>query len=354
MGSAVEAVLGVSAAGAVASADGVGGAGWGAEGCVPRASATTAYRSPLTASASGGQQSRAPGGGGLFENGPPLRRYGVWIQREFLVEFLRVGRVGPVESSHGDKLIVRAIEEVLDQTGIRAFRHPQWHQEFPWLVQGTTDAHGDSDLRLFGSPRPTDALARWEALRRSIGFTRVCHARQVHGARVLEHSIGRPAGVLVAEDADGHATADADVLLTVSVADCVPVFLVDPIERVVGVVHAGWRGAAAGVLEAGLHAVRDLAGSGPERLRIHMGPSICGRCYEVGPEVHRALGLPEPDAPTPVDLSEVLARRAVRAGVSRPHVTRSLHCTRCSQGAFYSHRGGDVGRQIGFIGVQGS
>ena len=149
---------------------------------------------------------------------------------------------------------------------------------------------------------------------------------------------------------DGHATAAAGLMLAVTVADCVPAFLVAPAQRAIAVLHAGWRGAAAGVLEAGLEALAGV-GAAPGDLFLHLGPSICGRCYEVGPEVFTALGLPAPDRPRPLDLRSALAHRAVTLGISPRRVSVSRHCTRCTDSGLFSHRGGDVQRQVGFLAV---
>jgi copper oxidase (laccase) domain-containing protein len=130
------------------------------------------------------------------------------------------------------------------------------------------------------------------------------------------------------------------------------VFVVDPVRRVVALLHAGWRGAAGGILEAGVAMMADRAGSRVEDLHVHHGPAVCGSCYEVGPEVFSALGLPEPLGPTPVDLRRALARRAVALGVPADHISISSHCTLCDQGAFFSHRGGDRARQVGFLGMK--
>jgi copper oxidase (laccase) domain-containing protein len=145
-------------------------------------------------------------------------------------------------------------------------------------------------------------------------------------------------------------TAQASVLLAVTVADCVPVSLVDPVMRRVGLLHAGWRGTAAGVLERGVAAMGE--GASARALRVHLGPAICGLCYEVGPEVFAALGEPAPAEPTPLDLRAVLARRAVVLGVAPEHVTVSAHCTRCTGSELFSHRGGDRGRQVGYLGIR--
>ncbi|MFW6079282.1 MAG: polyphenol oxidase family protein [Gemmatimonadota bacterium] len=243
--------------------------------------------------------------------------------------------------------------------------HPVWLERFPWLVQGTT-ARGERadaafDLGLFGRTPTGRVLARWRALRRAAGCVTAVHARQVHGASVQWHE-ALPHGLVIDDGHDGHATAQPGVLLTVSVADCVPVSVVDPASRSVALLHAGWRGTASGVLEAGMRVLRRRAGAAPDRLWVHLGPAICGRCYEVGPEVHRALGLAEPTAPTPLDLRAVLATRARSLGVADDRISASAHCTRCggSDGdsgggaSFFSHRGGDAGRQMAVLGIRPS
>jgi YfiH family protein len=239
--------------------------------------------------------------------------------------------------------------------------HPGWSEAFPWVVAGAT-TRGSSpapfDLRLFGSTRPEDEVrANWERLRRMTGSREIVHARQVHGARVHLHGspaagMADPYAPLLVEDADGHATAASGLLLAVSTADCVPVLIVDDAHRAVAAVHAGWRGAAAGILEAGLDAMSARFGTRPTDAYVHFGPAICGRCYEVGPEVFTALGEPEPPAPTPIDLRAVLAGRALALGVAPGRVSVSAHCTRCTGSALFSHRGGDAGRQVGFIGIR--
>lgn len=238
-----------------------------------------------------------------------------------------------------------------------AFEHPGWAVEFPWLVQGVTAR--PFDLRLFGTGSTAgsaaeslrDVAGRWDALGRDLGLSSVVHARQVHGSEVLVHETARP-GLHADFVADGHLTQRPGLVLTVSVADCVPVYLVEPGRRVVGLVHAGWRGAAAGILPAALSALAHRWGAEASEVRVHLGPAICGRCYEVGPEVHVALGLPEPSAATPVDVRSVLFRQAVRSGVPGTSVSTSQWCTLCDPGHFFSHRGGSTGRQVAFLGLR--
>lgn len=219
-----------------------------------------------------------------------------------------------------------------------------------WLTAGITwRGQGEpADMGLFGSQSVGPALARWRALRESLGFEAILHSRQVHGKTILEHG-PMPPGFHLAPDADGHITAETGLLVTVSVADCVPIWIVDPAMRRIALLHAGWRGIAAGILEQGLHRMRH--GGGGE-LEVHFGPSICGRCYEVGPEVHRALDLEEPDGNATVDLRAVLTARARQAGLSATNITSPPYCTRCDSDVFFSHRGGSTCRQIAFAGIR--
>ena len=243
-------------------------------------------------------------------------------------------------------------------TRVPALVHEAWLDEFPWLIQGTTTrgSHGDEfDLGLFSDGSPEGRVREhWSRLLAVTGMRAAVHARQVHGAEVRTHA-PPPSGLSLVEPCDGHVTAEAGVLLAVTIADCVPVSLVDPEARRVGLLHAGWRGAAAGVLEHGISAMGEGAAS--RGLRVHLGPAICGDCYEVGPEVFVALEEPAPGRRTPIDpgfldLRAVLARRAVALGVAPEHVTVSEHCTRCTGSALFSHRGGDRGRQVGYLGIR--
>ena len=246
-----------------------------------------------------------------------------------------------------------AVTEVVRPGPVPIWVHPGWADAYPWLQQGTT-ARGTEgapfDLGLFAGGAGSDVIGRWDALRAALSASSAVHARQVHGATVRLHRNGAP-GLHGADDCDGHLTRARGVLLTVAVADCVPVTLVDASTRSVAVLHAGWRGTVAGVVEAGLEAFAQRLDVRVDGLEAHLGPAICGECYEVGQEVYRALGLAVPDGPRPLDLRRVVARRLQEGGVTGARVTMSSWCTRCGESPFFSHRGGDPFRQVAFVGV---
>lgn len=120
---------------------------------------------------------------------------------------------------------------------------------------------------------------------------RLLFARQVHGAGVV-----RADGPWVGPEppeADALVTREPGLALAVLVADCTPVLLADPDAGVVGVAHAGRRGLVAGVVPALVAVLREL---GARRILGRVGPSICGRCYEVPAPLQREVTAAVPTA----------------------------------------------------------
>ncbi|HEX8692128.1 MAG TPA: polyphenol oxidase family protein [Longimicrobium sp.] len=236
--------------------------------------------------------------------------------------------------------------------------HPEWEERFPWLVQGTTGRgeDGEFDLGLSGAQPVGKVLGRWRSLLAATGMEVAAHARQVHAADLWIHRERGAPGIVVMDGFDGHVTDRPGVLLAVSVADCIPVSVVDPDHTVVALLHAGWRGVAAGIVERGVNRVAESWQSAPERLWLHCGPAICGRCYEVGPEVHAAVhpDREPPPSKTPIDLRAAVVERALALGLSAAQVSVSAHCTRCGPPDFFSHRGGSSARQMGVLGIRDS
>jgi YfiH family protein len=145
------------------------------------------------------------------------------------------------------------------------------------------------------------------------------------------------------------------VVLAVLTADCAPVLLADPAARVVGAVHAGWRGLAAGVVEAGVEAMAAL-GADPAATVGLVGPAVGGCCYEVGPDVREAVGARYPaalastrDGRPALDPAAGAAQALERAGVGQLRVAGE--CTVDLADRHFSHRRdhGRTGRQAGLI-----
>ncbi|MDT8435160.1 MAG: polyphenol oxidase family protein [Gemmatimonadota bacterium] len=224
-----------------------------------------------------------------------------------------------------------------------------WPDGAPGIVAGITVR--PADFGLAGPAGVAETAARFESLAAALGFPALAVARQVHGTRVLTVGPDGGGGLRIPGRADGLAADRPGLLLAVTVADCVPVYLADPGSGAIALLHAGWRGAAAGILARGLRALARLRGGAPADVHVHLGPSICGSCYEVGPEVLGRFGLCT-DGPRGLDLRARLADEAVRCGADPARISISPRCTRCDRERLHSHRGsgGRAGRMAAFLG----
>jgi purine-nucleoside/S-methyl-5'-thioadenosine phosphorylase / adenosine deaminase len=200
------------------------------------------------------------------------------------------------------------------------------------LNLGRLTADGDANV---------DANRERVAAAVGVRTDRLLYGRQVHGNRVRRAAAPAP----VAEE-DGQATALSDAAPLVFTADCLPVALAAP--GAVAALHAGWRGLAAGILEEGVMALRELGADG--NISAAIGPGAGGCCYEVGEEVHAAFA--EYNArrgERNLDLKVVARARLEAAGVDEIHDVEL--CTMCAPDLFFSHRRdrGVTGRQVGVV-----
>lgn len=110
-----------------------------------------------------------------------------------------------------------------------------------------------------------------------------------HGSRAPHHGSGRREGTDPRErdyrDVDGLITDEPGLVLSTFYADCVPLYLVDPVHRAIGMSHSGWRGTAARMGAVTLSAMQEAYGTRPEDVVCAVGPSICKDCYEVSADV---------------------------------------------------------------------
>jgi YfiH family protein len=155
---------------------------------------------------------------------------------------------------------------------------------------------------------------------------------QVHGAAVIDAD--RTATVV---KADAAVARERGTVCVVKIADCMPVLFADEAGSVVGAAHAGWRGLAAGVLEATVDAMRAAS-----PIHAWLGPAIGPRVYEVGDEVRAAMGGPatafQPTRPGHwlLDLYAVARARLESAGVR--HISGGGFCTYSEPQRFFSYR----------------
>ena len=183
---------------------------------------------------------------------------------------------------------------------------------------------------------------------------------QVHGTAVVRVDAAWPAGA--GARADAMVTAKPGIALGVITADCAPVLFLDADARVAGAAHAGWRGAASGMLEATIEAMAAL-GAQPRRIAAVVGPCIAQASYEVSEDLHAAVAPSCPGAAAffaagcrpghwQFDLPGYCVARLRAAGVT----ASALGLDTCQEEErFFSHRrrtltdGGPIGHQISGI-----
>lgn len=187
--------------------------------------------------------------------------------------------------------------------------------------------------------------------------------KQVHGtdALIVDRS-------LTPEDRfhggwDALVTDQPGVMVAVRTADCVPVLVHDPKRRVVAAIHAGWRGAVAGIVPKTLALMESRFGSDPTHLRVSIGPSAGACCYEVDEPVLNKLRQSCPDWEKVVhsqrrgkaylDLKTLIREQVQAAGTSEESITAVNLCTICHEELFFSYRreGKVIGTMVSAIGL---
>ena len=211
-------------------------------------------------------------------------------------------------------------------------------------------------------------LQNWYRIARafSIPVDQFLTLNQVHGDGIF---VIKPYGDYLPADGplnfDAIVTNRQNLAICIKTADCVPVFIVDRVKRVIAAVHAGWKSSA---LEISAKAVRTLYeryNSSPENLLAAIGPSIGPCCFEVDEETADAfvtqkdhqtfLSAGEKANKWMVDLPEANRRQMMNCGIPEDNIDVSNLCTSCRQDLFFSHRGsgGITGRQLNFLMIKG-
>jgi YfiH family protein len=223
----------------------------------------------------------------------------------------------------------------------------------PWAL--ARQVHGATILRVGtgrpGAGRPAAGRPQADTVGREVG-TAAARGPWVEAGGLGQ---GPPEGKAPLGEADGLVSSEAGVVLAVLTADCAPVLLADPEAGVIGAVHAGWRGLAAGVVEGGVAAMAAL-GADPAAVVGLVGPAVGGCCYEVGADVREAVGDRYPaalattrDGRPALDPAAGAVQALERAGVGQVRVAGE--CTVDLAGRHFSHRRdhGRTGRQAGLI-----
>ena len=212
---------------------------------------------------------------------------------------------------------------------------------------------------------PANVSANLERIASEAGVPpdRFVFMKQVHGTRIRaihERDLARYREER--PEVDCLITDRPEIFLCVLTADCVPVLFFDKERRVAAAMHAGWKGTAAGIVDAVLDELTQRFHCLPKDLSVALGPHIRSCCYRVGADVAWAfkdfraergvLAISQDGKAWNLDLAAAIRVRLKKRGVPPESIELVKHCTSCERDMFFSHRrdSGKTGRMVSYIG----
>lgn len=186
--------------------------------------------------------------------------------------------------------------------------------------------------------------------------------RQIHGDRVLvvEDPMDKNPSSLPVQ-CDAVITASSHVAIGIKTADCVPILLADRVRRIIGAVHAGWRGTVLNIAAKSIRVMKERFSSRPEDILAVIGPAVGPCCYQVDEKVFSSLKGDRDwesafqrcaeDGRWMLDLTLANRRQMLKMDLPPENISSVGICTSCRTDLFFSHRAekGGTGRQLNFI-----
>lgn len=219
---------------------------------------------------------------------------------------------------------------------------------------------------------PENVRENYRRIAASMGFdpenmvlSQQTHTTHVYKVTEADRGRGftRPLGYT---DVDGLMTDVPGLVLVTSYADCVPLFFVDPVKKVVALSHSGWKGTAHRMGMVTVEAMKREYGCRPEDIRAAVGPSICQDCYEVSEDVFMQIEAIMPEdagdelyyqkenGKYQLNLWKINEQIFLQAGILQEHISVTDVCTCCNPEVFFSHRAtqGRRGNLAAFLGIR--
>lgn len=214
----------------------------------------------------------------------------------------------------------------------------------------TSDASVDFSTVDFDSPLTQEQRA-YLRTHSAFDIPKVFWRRQAHGDGILRVK-GDPSDLRGVAEADGFITDEAKMPLAIRTADCVPIFVFDPRQRVIALSHAGWRGTHQLIAEKTVAAIRETYNSQPADLKVVLGPGIRECCYQVAQDFMELFPgfIRERREGLYLDIMGANREQLAQVGVRRENITDTGRCTCCDKNYFSFRRdGAKAGRMISLM-----
>jgi len=185
----------------------------------------------------------------------------------------------------------------------------------------------------------------------SISEDRLVFPKQAHSDNV--QWVQKP-GIISA--CDSLITNVPNLFLTIQTADCFPVFLFDPIQQVVAIIHSGWRGTAKNIVTKTINLMLKKGNSLPEDILAGIGPGVQQSCYQVdektGSHFDNTYLMPDGPGHFKLDVQGTILDQLLNSGIKKEQIEVDGTCTHCAEELYYSYRrdGQHSGRMMGVIG----
>ena len=272
---------------------------------------------------------------------------------------------------------------VLNESGNVAYLQYLKLNEYPWLVNAFSTRKGgvskgqyaEMNLSFTVGDDPETVKDNYRIFGEAIGVNReqMVFAAQTHTSNVMRvDSSKKGMGVLLDRDfdnIDGLVTNEPGLCLVGSYADCVPLYLVDPVKKSIGLSHSGWRGTVSKIGRNTIDLMQREFGTDPADLVCCIGPCICGDCYEVSSDVMEEFWssyksdqfekICKPVAGKKdkylIDLAMANYFQFEDCGVKPENIVMPDLCTACNNELIHSHRatGGKRGGNCAFLMIKG-
>lgn len=234
------------------------------------------------------------------------------------------------------------------------------------VVQAISDRNF-GNLALHTGDDPEAVVARRELWLKALGLGLeglVCGV-QVHGTRVaVAHETAAGSGAYslcgAIPETDALITNRSGIVLATFTADCLPIFIYDPVKPAIGIIHAGWRGTIDRIAAATMERMVKTFGTVPGDCRAAIGPSICAGCFRVDErlaerfaKVHSQTVIKDQSGFS-IDLQAFNRIELTEIGVCSNHIYEAQFCTKCQAERFFSYRAdhGKTGRMMGVIALK--
>lgn len=200
----------------------------------------------------------------------------------------------------------------------------------------------DDNLRMTGQADELITQNRENFLKSiNIGSSRIVSPLLAHGNQVMKVD-GKDAGKII-PNTDGLITNSTQVFLTITVADCLPIFLFDEEKKVIALVHAGWRGLQKGIVDNAVSQFIKDFGSDPKNIIAGIGPCICARHYEVKEDVSSEFkdypqAISNTDGRISLDLKQIARQKLIKLGLKQENIEISSECTYELENKYFSFR----------------